>query len=147
MSGTNVSLILFFCFALGLPLLAMQDNKFEKASVHSCTGDCYAEWQQETGGVVALAAAQAEEKASASPAELGEAAYGGCIACHGSGGEGGVGPALAGQSEQAVYDKLVQYKNGETRGKQSALMWGQAAMLSDEEMKNIAVFVETLPTP
>ena len=122
----------------------MDANKFAKDSIHGCTGECYATWEQETGGILAVVAAQAEAKASASPAELGAKTYAGCIACHGSRGEGGVGPALAGQAGDAIYSKLVQYKNGETRGAQSALMWSQASTLSDEDMKNLGAFVESL---
>jgi cytochrome c553 len=140
----NIHLILFFLFAVGLPLWGMQSNRAYEGSVHACAGECYENWKQETGGVLALAAAKAEAKASASPAELGQAAYAGCIACHGGSGEGGVGPALAGQTENAIYDKLLQYKNAETRGPQSALVWSQSATLSDEDMKNIAAFVESL---
>jgi cytochrome c553 len=143
-SRDNVFIFLFACFAIGFPLWAMDANKFGKDSVHGCTGECYTSWEQETGGLLAIAAAQAEAKANASPAELGEKAYAGCIACHGSRGEGGVGPALAGQTGEAIYTKLAQYKNGETRGAQSALMWSQAATLSDEDMKNIGAFVEAL---
>lgn len=144
MSKINLSLILFFCFALGLPLWGMQNNRFHEGSIHACTGECYQNWKQETGGAVALSAARAEARAAASPVELGKAAYAGCIACHGSKGEGGVGPALAGQTGKAIYEKLVQYKNGETRGAQSALMWSQSAILSDADMQNIAAFVESL---
>lgn len=140
----NLHILIFSLFAVGLPIWAMGNNAFEQDSIHRCTDECYANWTQETGGVLAVAAAKAEAKAAASPAELGEAAYAGCIACHGARGEGGVGPALSGQSGQEVYDKLVQYKNGETRGAQSALMWSQSAMLSDEDMKNIAAFIESL---
>ena len=143
MSKSTVALFLFFCFAVGLPMWGMERNKFEKDSVHDCSQDCYDSWEQETGGVVALAAAKAEAKAAASPVELGKATYTGCIACHGSGGEGGVGPALVGQTGTMIYDKLVQYKNGETRGSQSALMWSQSAMLSDDDMKNVAAYAET----
>jgi cytochrome c553 len=144
MSRENIFILLFACFAIGLPLWAMQANKFEKGSVHGCSGDCYAAWEQDTGGLLAMVAAQADEKANASPAQLGEKIYAGCVACHGGGGEGGVGPALAGQSADTVYSKLVQYKNGETRGSQSALMWSQASTLSDEDMKNLGAFVESL---
>ena len=63
---------------------------------------------------------------------------------HGANGEGGIGPELAGQSGEEIYNKLVQYKNGEMRGNQSSLMWSQSAMLSDTDMQNIAAFVETL---
>jgi cytochrome c553 len=146
-SKENLLIVVFTCFAIGLPLWAMDRNQFEKDSVHECTEDCYAEWEQETGGLLAVVAAQAEAKASASPAELGEKIYAGCVACHGGAGEGGVGPALAGQSGDAIYSKLVQYKNGETRGPQSALMWSQASTMSDEDMKNIGAFVESLPAP
>ena len=139
----NVHIVIFFCFAFGLPIWAM-DNNGSKSSIHRCVDECYESWEQETGGVLAVAAAKAEAKASASPVELGQASYAGCIACHGAKGEGGVGPALSGQSAQDIYDKLVQYKNGETRGGQSALMWSQSAMLSDDDMKNIGAFVETL---
>ncbi|QFU77922.1 c-type cytochrome [Halioglobus maricola] len=122
----------------------METNSFQQPRVHGCVGECYEKWKDETGGVVMMAAAQAEARAAASPTELGKAAYAGCIACHGQKGEGGVGPALAGQTASEIYEKLVQYKNGETRGNQSALMWGQSAMLSDDDMNNIAAFVETL---
>jgi cytochrome c553 len=140
----NMHLLIFTLFALGLPLWAMDHNPFQQGSVHRCSGECYQAWKQETGGVVALAAAKAEAHASGSPAELGEAAYAGCVACHGAGGEGGVGPVLSGQTAQEIYDTLVQYKNGETRGAQSALMWGQSAMLSDADMENIGAFIESL---
>lgn len=140
----NAHLFLFFSFAVGLPLWAMQNNSASPRNIHGCSGECYENWRKETGGVVALAAAKAEAKASASPEELGRDSYAGCIACHGSKGEGGVGPELVGQSSDAIYQKLAQYKKGETRGTQSALMWSQSATLSDTDMKNIAAFVASL---
>ncbi|WP_304438780.1 c-type cytochrome [Halioglobus sp. HI00S01] len=140
----NLHLWMFALFSLGLPLWAMESNQFNQGRVHGCTGECYEAWKDETGGVVMLAAAQAEARASASPEELGKAAYAGCVACHGQQGEGGIGPALAGQTAEEIYAKLVQYKNGETRGNQSSLMWAQSSMLSDEDMQHIAAFVESL---
>ncbi|MFT4520978.1 MAG: cytochrome c553 [Halioglobus sp.] len=144
MTKTNLSIIVFFCFAMGLPLWAMQNNKFEKDSVHSCSGDCYERWETDTGGILAVAAAQAEARATASPTELGKSVYAGCIACHGAAGEGGVGPALSGQSAVDLASMLTQYKNGETRGNQSALMWSQAGMLSDDDVSNVSAYIETL---
>jgi len=140
----TIAIILFTGFAFGLPIWAMQANNVGGGSVTSCSGDCYDEWREETGGVVAVAAAQAAAKAEASPVELGEKAYTSCIACHGAGGEGGIGPLLAGQSATDIAAMLVQYKNGETRGNQSALMWGQSAQLSDNDIDNLSVFIETL---
>ncbi|MFK7976994.1 MAG: cytochrome c [Halioglobus sp.] len=144
MLKNNLHLYLFFVFAIGFPIWAMENNDRETTSVHRCTGECLEAMNEKTGGVVAIAVAKAEAKAAASPEELGKAAYIGCVACHGANGEGGVGPALVGQTADEIYSKLVQYKNGETRGNQSALMWGQSAMLSDVDMENIAAFVETL---
>ena len=140
----NIYLVTFILIAVGLPLWAMQANKYDKASVHRCTGQCYENWKQETGGIVAVSAAQTEARAAASPQVLGQAAYAGCIACHGSRGEGGWGPAIFGQSATSIYEKLLQYKNGETRGPQSSLMWSQAKMLNDVDMNNLAIFIESL---
>ena len=144
MNQTNLTLVLFACFAFGLPLWAMQTNYYDYPSVHGCSGECYEQWQAETGGLMAVAQAKAEAKAAASPAELGEMAYAGCVACHGAGGEGGVGPMLAGQSATEIAGKLLQYKNGETLGAQSALMWSQSAQLSQDDIDNLAAYIETL---
>jgi hypothetical protein len=70
----NLSLVIFAFFAFGLPLWAMQNNGEERTSIHSCSGDCYQQWKQQTGGLLALVEAKAEADASASPAELGKQA-------------------------------------------------------------------------
>ena len=144
MNASTVSLILFTAFAVGLPSYLMLTNEHSSDRVHRCDGECYADWRAETGGVVAIAASAQAAKAAASPVELGRAVYQGCVACHGAGGEGGVGPQLAGQSAQAIADMLVQYKNGETRGAQSNLMWANAAQLSGADIENVAALIETL---
>jgi cytochrome c553 len=144
MSKHTLSLIMFTCFAFGLPIWAMQNNGIERDSVHSCSGECYQQWKQQTGGVLALAEAKAQADASASPAELGKQAYAGCIACHGAKGEGGIGPALTGQQVSDIASKLVQYRNGDTRGNQSALMWSQAATLDDAAIEHLAAYIQTL---
>ncbi len=144
MSKSNMFLFLFLGFAIGLPLWAINANQYSREGVHACVGDCYKAWKEETGGIVAVAQAKALAKAEASPEELGKAAYIGCIACHGANGEGGIGPVLTGQPPEELVAKLVQYKNGETRGAQSALMWSQASTLSPDDMNNIAAFVQSL---
>lgn len=144
MSAQTISLILFACFAFGFPLWAMQQNAISGDSVHGCAGDCYEQWKQETGGVLALAAAKADADAAATPEQLGENLYVGCLACHGAKGEGGVGPALAGQKGSDLAGKLIQYRNGETLGNQSALMWSQAATLDDAAIENLAAYIQTL---
>jgi cytochrome c553 len=144
MKPENIAIVLFALFAFGLPIVGMQTNSYDKTSVHGCTGACYEQWKEETGGVLAIAQAKASAKADASPAELGKATYAGCIACHGAGGEGGVGPALAGQTMASIADKLMRYKNGETLGGQSNLMWAQASQLTANDIDNLAAFIETL---
>jgi cytochrome c553 len=143
-SRLTVSLALFFGIISMLIVWGMQTNGFERTSVHRCTGPCYEDWVAETGGVVAIAQNAALERASASPAELGEKAYTGCVACHGARGEGGIGPALAGQTEEAIAGKLLAYRNGETLGPQSVLMWSQAKPLSDDDIAHLAAFAATL---
>lgn len=144
MSTNTVAIIVFALFALGLPLYGMQTNGIGGGNTHECTGECYTQWRAQTGGVVAVAATQAAARAAASPAQLGEKLYTGCVACHGPAGKGGLGPQLAGQSTTAITSALTQYKNGETRGAQSSLMWSQAAQLSDSDIENLAAYIETL---
>lgn len=144
MSKHTLCMVVFACFAVGLPLWGMSNNNQPAKNNHGCFGECYEQWKAETGGLLAVAAAKAAEKASASPVELGLQTYAGCVACHGANGEGGVGPKLAGQSAVDIADKLLAYKNGETLGAQSALMWSQAAQLSQQDIDNLAAFVESL---
>lgn len=144
MNNTTTAIILFACFAFGLPLWAMQANEYDGRDNHGCSGECYEAWKADTGGVVAVASAAAAARAEASPEELGEAAYIGCVACHGAGGEGGIGPQLAGQAMADIADKLSRYKAGETIGGQSALMWSQAAQLGQSDIDNLAAYISTL---
>ena len=74
----------------------------------------------------------------------GEAKYAACGACHGAQGRGGVGPALAGQTVEYIVNRLNQYKAGEKVGNQSNLMWGQAAGLSDQDIDDLAEYIDTL---
>ncbi len=144
MKPENIGILFFALFALGLPVWAMQNNAFSSNDNHACFGECYAKWQADTGGVVALEVAASDARASASPDELGKGLYQGCIACHGAGGEGGVGPQLAGQPSADIVGKLLGYKAGETLGAQSALMWSQASNLSDADIDNLAAYIATL---
>ena len=71
----------------------------------------------------------------------GEAKYGGCAACHGANGGGGIGPALAGREADYIVGRLTAYRANEMVGAQSALMWGQAAALSDNDIQDLAEYV------
>ena len=89
------------------------------------------------------APAAAQVALALAPADQGKQLYPVCAACHGGKGEGGIGPALAGQTSDAIASKLAAYKAGETIGAQSALMWGQAAGLSEEDIANLAAYIST----
>lgn len=82
--------------------------------------------------------------AQAQDASQGKGKYVTCMACHGAQGQGGVGPKLAGQAPDAIVKKLTAYKNKQQVGPQSALMWGQAAGLSDADIKNLSAYIATM---
>lgn len=84
------------------------------------------------------AAAQAAGDASA-----GASAYGTCIGCHGSAGEGGVAK-LAGQTPAKIVELLHKYKAGEQVGPMTPMMAPMAAGLSDADIENIAAYAATL---
>jgi cytochrome c553 len=50
---------------------------------------------------------------------------------------------LAGQTSDYIIEKLTIYRNGGEVGPQSALMWGQASMLSEDDIKTIGEFVQS----
>jgi len=85
-----------------------------------------------------------EKKPVPEAVKVGAQHYNQCAACHGVQGEGGVGPTLAGQTSEQIVSKLVKYKNGESIGAQSAMMWGQASWMTEKDMRDIGDYVETL---
>lgn len=62
-----------------------------------------------------------------------------CAACHGADGNSvnPEWPKLAGQHESYVYKQLQEFKSG---SRQDALMAGQVAALSDQDMQDLAAF-------
>jgi cytochrome c553 len=115
-----------------------------RPSVHTCAGECYENYVAANGTIVEQQRAAAEAAASASPAELGQQTYASCQACHGAGGEGGVGPQLQGRDADFVTMALTAYQNGETRGAQSQMMWPSAQALSARDVENVAAYIESL---
>lgn len=73
--------------------------------------------------------------------ERAAAQYRTCAACHGPNGEGGIGPNLMGRTPEYILSRLVQYRNGEMVGPQSALMWGQVAYFTPEDLQGLAEYV------
>ena len=111
------------------------------SSVGNCTGQCYVDYVALNGTAVEI---EQRKKALAEgdPFSNIRSLWAGCAACHGANGGGGVGPMLAGQSSDDIISKLTIYKNNGQIGAQSALMWGQAAMLSEQDIKTIGEFVQ-----
>lgn len=77
-------------------------------------------------------------------AEAGKAKSITCGACHGPDGNSvnPVWPSIAGQHPTYIVDQLQAFKNG---ARTEPLMSGQAMMLSDEDMRNLAVYYSELP--
>ena len=91
---------------------------------------------QECGEVATIADSGAASK--------GTKLYAGCIACHGAKGEGGIGPSFKGQTSEYIASALNEYKNNIKRGPQSALMYAQAAALSENDIKELSKYILTL---
>lgn len=64
-----------------------------------------------------------------------------CAACHGSQGQGGIGPKLQGQSADDIISKLLKYKAGEPVGPQSAMMYPTAQKLTEGQIGMIGVYI------
>ena len=82
--------------------------------------------------------------ADGSAASKGTKLYAGCIACHGAKGGGGIGPSFKGQTSEYIASALNEYKNNIERGPQSALMYAQAAALSENDIKELSKYILTL---
>jgi cytochrome c553 len=84
------------------------------------------------------------ESLVAGSAEAGKASALTCTACHGSEGNSSspMWPNLAGQNAPYLLAQLRAYKDG---SRSDPLMTGQAMMLSDEAMADLAVYFESLP--
>lgn len=97
--------------------------------------------------VLALAqeAASAPAAAGKDAFVQGDAGSGGtraavCFACHGPGGNGAINPdwpKLAGQHSSYLYAQLTQFKS---QKRKNPVMLGQAAGLSDQDMRDVAAF-------
>jgi cytochrome c553 len=127
-------------FVIARSTLEIQD----RPQVNNCTGECYSAYLAENGTIAEQARAAREAASAASPADLGKALFVTCAACHGAGGEGGIGPQLNARDAAFVTDALNTYKSNVARGPQSALMYGVAGALSDADIANLSAFVESL---
>lgn len=78
----------------------------------------------------------------AGDAEAGKAKSATCAACHSADGNSMITtyPKIAGQSAEYLYKQLQDFKAGATSGRNNAVMSGMVAALSDQDMKDLAVY-------
>ena len=132
------------CLAIGIFFVGKVYPTLEYtgySSNQSCTGECYEEYVALNGTSVDILRAK-QALAAGDPFSDIRSLWAGCAACHGADGGGGVGPKLAGQTAGYISGRLVAYKNNEQVGPMSALMWGQAAMLSDKDISMIGEYIQ-----
>ena len=89
--------------------------------------------------VLMAVAAIATPAMAAGDAEAGEAKAAPCAACHGQGGNASIPtyPKLAGQGEEYLVKQLQDFKSG---ARNNAIMAGQVANLSEQDMQDIAAY-------
>jgi len=89
-----------------------------------------------------LAAPVAAQMVDGDP-QAGESKAQSCAACHGANGNSNnpQWPNLAGQHADYLYSQLTFYKSG---ARQNAIMQGQAAGLSEQDMADLAAYYATL---
>ncbi len=75
---------------------------------------------------------------------LGESRYNeSCVSCHGQAGKGAASyPKISGNEVSYTTAKLEAYREGIKQGPNSALMIMMAKPLSDEEIENLAAYLE-----
>ena len=80
--------------------------------------------------------------ASAADVEAGKAKSAVCAACHGVDGNSSnpIWPSLAGQHASYTYKQLMDFKEGR---RVNASMTGMVALLTEDDMKNLAAFYES----
>jgi len=108
----------------------------------ACYGECYEEYVRQFGTPAEMERRK-KELAAGDPFSSIRSLWGGCAACHGQNGEGvALFPKLVGQDKDYIVGRLNAYKNREQVGSMSSTMWGQAAMLTQEQIETIGDFIE-----
>lgn len=77
--------------------------------------------------------------------EAGKAKYATCQGCHGPSGQGqAIFPGVAGKDVEYLADTLQKYKAGEQVGPNSMMMMPHAMNLSDEDIADLAAYMNSL---
>ena len=69
-----------------------------------------------------------------------------CAACHGDNGVSAnpVWPKLAGQNAKYLSAQLYEFRKGSNGNRNNAVMYGIAAVLSDEDIEDLSAYYESL---
>jgi cytochrome c553 len=87
--------------------------------------------------------------AASDPIALGREKFIQCAACHGADGRSTVipqYPKIGGQSGPYVVNALKAYRDGRRQGSYAAIMAAVAKPLTDDDIENLAAYVESLDT-
>ena len=120
----------------GQPQISPQEHPYPHEGVLTCL-KCHDPHSPgfsvpESSARVAEGTADTSEK-SDTPDEASIASS--CFSCHGPSGRGGFAPVLAGQSYEALKDKLIKFRSGELKG---SMMNPIATKLKDKEIDVLA---------
>tara|TARA_B100001109_G_scaffold69420_1_gene56573 strand:+ start:148 stop:591 length:444 start_codon:yes stop_codon:yes gene_type:complete len=141
----ELGMVLFGCTLLALFFATVIYPELEYTGYSrnsNCSGECYEEYVKTYGTVVEIEQRK-KQLANADEFSSIRSLWAGCAACHGQEGQGIASfPRLAGQSSDYIINRLTQYKNGEQVGSMSATMWGQAGMLSEQDIQTLGKFIE-----
>jgi cytochrome c553 len=118
-------------------------SRIRAARAAACTAACTVACAAALCAAAKLAAAQAAPDALAAGREK----YVQCASCHGADGRSTVVPQypkIGGQTAEYVVNALKAYRDGRRLGTYAAMMAAVAKQLSDADIANLAVYVESL---
>ena len=142
----ELSYVLLGCFVFTLFFSTVVYPDLEHKNVQSkssCTGMCYTSYVAQNGTVVEQLEVQQQLSNKDEFSSI-RSLWKGCSSCHGNEGQGmSVFPKLSGRTSDYISNRLYSYKNRETVGNMSQTMWGQAGMLSSQQIETLSKYIET----
>ena len=130
----------------GQPQISPQEHPYPHEGILKCT-QCHdphspgfgAPARADSAKIISPVKGSAKVADSATSSALpdGASMAANCFACHGPSGRGGFAPVLAGQSVEAIKDKLARYRSGELK---NPMMNPVASKMQDSEIEALAKY-------